>query len=117
MCGQRSRSLAVAAGLFTALMSAQHQRPEMKAVCPQPQAPAMRLHCLVRLPLGPDTAHRYRVLAARANFISMHRPGIGVVAKECCRKMTSPTSLDWAARRVSRGYGPHGPSGVGARRV
>ena len=48
-------------------------------------------------PLGPEATHEYRALAARANFLSMDRPDLGFAAKECCRKMATPTTVDWAA--------------------
>ena len=48
-------------------------------------------------PLTEAAAHQYRALAARANFLSLDRPDLGFAAKECCRKMSDPTSLDWAA--------------------
>ena len=46
---------------------------------------------------GPDATHQYRALVARANYLSMDRPGIGFASKECCRKMVEPSTLDWAA--------------------
>ena len=48
-------------------------------------------------PLGADAVAAYRALAARANYLSLDRPDIAFAAKECCRKMAEPSSLDWAA--------------------
>ena len=48
-------------------------------------------------PLGPEAVHEFRALAARANYLSMDRPDLGFAAKECCRKMAEPSTLDWAA--------------------
>eukprot|EP00975_Prorocentrum_lima_P012527 2655994-Prorocentrum_lima.AAC.1 len=47
--------------------------------------------------LSPLEAGRYRALAARANYLSMDRPDLSFAAKECCRRMSSPTEEDWAA--------------------
>ena len=48
-------------------------------------------------PLGQEAARWYRALAARANYLSMGIPDIAFAAKECCRKIASPSTLDWAA--------------------
>ena len=48
-------------------------------------------------PLDPEATHAFRALAARANYLSLDRPDLAFAAKECCRSMAAPTSLDWAA--------------------
>ena len=48
-------------------------------------------------PLGQGVARQYRALAARANYLSLDRPDIALAAKACCRKMASPSTLDWVA--------------------
>ena len=48
-------------------------------------------------PLPPETAAHFRTMAARANYLSLDRPDIGYAAKECCRRMSGPTSQDWLA--------------------
>eukprot|EP00969_Alexandrium_andersonii_P169316 7485076-Alexandrium_andersonii.AAC.1 len=47
--------------------------------------------------LGAAEASQYRALGARANYFSLDRPDLGFAAKECCRRMSAPTSHDWAA--------------------
>ena len=37
----------------------------------------------------------YRAMAARCNYLALGRPDIGFVVKAGCRKMESPTALDW----------------------
>ena len=48
-------------------------------------------------PLGQELALKFRALAARANYLSLDRPDIGCAAKECCRRMSAPTTQDWLA--------------------
>eukprot|EP00969_Alexandrium_andersonii_P281508 12444350-Alexandrium_andersonii.AAC.1 len=36
-------------------------------------------------------------MAARANYVGMDSPDLGLSAKECCRRVSAPTSTDWAA--------------------
>eukprot|EP00969_Alexandrium_andersonii_P345257 15262332-Alexandrium_andersonii.AAC.1 len=48
-------------------------------------------------------AGQYRALAARATYLSMDCPDLVFAAKECCRRMSSPTEEDWAAlQRLAR---------------
>ena len=48
-------------------------------------------------PLDRTRAAAYRALAARANYLALDRPDLAFAAKECCRRMASPSTLDWAA--------------------
>ena len=52
----------------------------------------------------PDEQHtQYRCLAARANYLSLDRPDICFAAKECCRRMSIPGTLDMqAVKRLAR---------------
>ena len=46
--------------------------------------------------LPSDRVQRFRALAARANYLALDRPDIAYAAKECCRHMSAPSTLDWA---------------------
>ena len=52
----------------------------------------------------PESEHtRFRVLAARANFLAADRPDIVYAAKEICRFMAKPTDLaTQAMKRLGR---------------
>ena len=53
--------------------------------------------------LNPERLRSYRALAARANYLSLDRPDIAFAAKECCRRMTNATDVDWKALvRIAR---------------
>ena len=52
------------------------------------------------LPLDPESARRYRGIAARLNYLSADRPDIQYSTKEACRDMSSPTEGSW--RRLER---------------
>ena len=46
--------------------------------------------------LGKDEMKAFRMLAARLNYVAQDDPTIQFAAKELCRKMSSPTSQDFA---------------------
>ena len=48
-------------------------------------------------PLGPEETTRFRVLAARANYIAQDRVDVQFAAKELCREMSSPITSSWCA--------------------
>ena len=53
--------------------------------------------------LDGDMAGKYRALAARANYLGLDRVDISYAAKECCRRMINPRTIDWVAlRRIGR---------------
>eukprot|EP00969_Alexandrium_andersonii_P285014 12599744-Alexandrium_andersonii.AAC.1 len=41
-------------------------------------------------------AAAYRALASRAILLSLDRSDLGFAAKECCRRMSAPTTADWS---------------------
>ena len=42
-------------------------------------------------------------MAARANYLGLDRVDIAYAAKECCRHMVNPRTIDWQAlRRIAR---------------
>ena len=49
------------------------------------------------VPLEHSRAAAYRALSARANYLALDRTDIAFAAKECCRRMSEPTSVDWQA--------------------
>ena len=63
-------------------------------------------------PLGAEQAAAYRALAARANYLCMDRPDLGFAAKECCRRMSAPSTQDWAALERLARYLAHRPRAV-----
>ena len=64
-------------------------------------------------PLGAEAVEIYRDLSARANYLSLDRPDLAFAAKECCRKMAEPSSLDWTALvRLARYLAGRPPPGV-----
>ena len=49
------------------------------------------------IPLGPEQAHKYRSLVARANFMAIDMPDVAFSIKEPCRFMANPTERSWSA--------------------
>ena len=47
-------------------------------------------------PLDGDKSRVYRSVVARANYLAQDRPDLRYTVKELCKKMSSPTSADWA---------------------
>ena len=47
---------------------------------------------------------QYRALAARANYLGLDRVDIAYAAKECCRHMVNPRTIDWQVLRRIAGY-------------
>ena len=47
--------------------------------------------------LGATATTRYRVVAARANYLALDRPDIQYTVKELCRGMSKPKRKDWVA--------------------
>ena len=63
-------------------------------------------------PLDAGLAASYRALAARANYLCLDRADLGYAAKECCRRMSNPTTQDWAALERLVRYLAHRPRAV-----
>ena len=58
--------------------------------------------------MDPSDASRFRGIVARLNYLALDRPDLQFAAKECCRRMASPTCSDWMKiKRVGRYLNGH----------
>ena len=51
-------------------------------------------------PLSAQMCSQYRSLVMRANYLALDRPDIHYSAKELARKMSAPTTEDWASLKT-----------------